>query len=741
MSPGLAMKRLAATALICSSIMTASSYAQEETRALWLTRWSVTNDADVQAAVNYSVDNNYNTLLVQVYGDSMALYNSTVAPRSYLVSGSFDALESTITYGHAAGLEVHAYCNVFNAYSGGLGTPSDPDHIINAHPEWAMVDDQGNSMINNVGSSGTFVFYNPEHPGYLQYLNSIADEISQNYSIDGFHMDYIRFPGSEYDYGPVPSQNFFNAFGKQPSAGDPDWDQWRRDTVTNTVSTIYATVHGNKPAAKVSAAVWNTAGSFFQDPYHWLETGVLDSAYVMAYTSDDALFESFITPYNLNSGGREIIAGILATGNSVGNQIDIARQVGVEGQAIFDYEDMGRRQNRELSQRYTTSVNPFPMPWLDGSPDTWAPLLSDIAAVGVSDVEAEIRWHSDEKADSLVEYGLTTSYDSSAYISEQAFDHSVMLNALQANSTYHYRVTSTDPTGNSTTSSDQTFNTTNGGLADIIVDDGDPGYAQIGQWTYVSGAGSDAYNGDYYFESDQPVESASATWTPLLPLNGDYEVYIQYRAGSNRVIDAPYTVFYDGGSQTFNVNQQVNGSTFNLLGTFPFTAGENGYVKLGNQSSGGDVVIADAVMFRFAGNGEPTPTPTPSPTVTPSPTPTPTATPTPTPTPSPTPGGTMYVSSIVPGVQVAGGPNRNGQATVMIIDDLGNPVSAATVSGTFSGDFSESVSGTTDVQGEVTLTTSAKQKEPVTFTFCIDNVTAPNLSYEAGSNIETCDSY
>jgi hypothetical protein len=102
--------------------------------------------------------------------------------------------------------------------------------------------------------------------------------------------------------------------------------------------------------------------------------------------------------------------------------------------------------------------------------------------------------------------------------------------------------------------------------------------------------------------------------------------------------------------------------------------------------------------------------------------------------------GTMYVDSITCS-KVRSAKNYKGQAVVIIKDDLGNPVSGATVTGTFSGSFSQTLSATTDSTGKATLTTTSAVSGTVTFSFCVDNVTHSSFTYDSNSNTETCGSY
>ncbi|HNT35529.1 MAG TPA: N-acetylmuramoyl-L-alanine amidase, partial [bacterium] len=102
----------------------------------------------------------------------------------------------------------------------------------------------------------------------------------------------------------------------------------------------------------------------------------------------------------------------------------------------------------------------------------------------------------------------------------------------------------------------------------IIIDDGDATYSKSGSWSYSTCSTTYAYNGDYdWIGSTSGASTAWAKWTPSIGTAGDYRVYVMYRNGTNRAIDAPYTVVYNGGSQTVDVNQQQNGGVWVLLGT------------------------------------------------------------------------------------------------------------------------------------------------------------------------------
>lgn len=120
--------------------------------------------------------------------------------------------------------------------------------------------------------------------------------------------------------------------------------------------------------------------------------------------------------------------------------------------------------------------------------------------------------------------------------------------------------------------------------------------------------------------------------------------------------------------------------------------------------------------------------PTPTPTATPTPTPTPTATPT------PSPGGTVHVGDL-DGVKDLKGKSGRWEAfvTVTIHDENHNSVANATVYGTWSGDATGNVSGTTGSDGTITFSTG-NMSGGTSVTFTVDNVTHDTLAYDATAN-------
>jgi len=93
-----------------------------------------------------------------------------------------------------------------------------------------------------------------------------------------------------------------------------------------------------------------------------------------------------------------------------------------------------------------------------------------------------------------------------------------------------------------------------------------------------------------------------ARWTPNIPEDGRYQVYVTYKTWSDRAPQAVYTVNHAGGSTEVTVDQRYHGSTWVDIGNFYFRKGtsvENGSVVLNKNDDAqvGKVIIADAVRF------------------------------------------------------------------------------------------------------------------------------------------------
>lgn len=149
------------------------------------------------------------------------------------------------------------------------------------------------------------------------------------------------------------------------------------------------------------------------------------------------------------------------------------------------------------------------------------------------------------------------------------------------------------PTPTATPTATPTPTPTPTSLPEVIVDNSDPEYSETGTWTT---SGSGGWNGtSYRYDSTTDGYGGTATWDATL--YGNLEVFVMYRAGSNRPDSAVYRVNHSGGSSTVTIDQTQNSMTWVSLGVFNFNGASSVVLDADASAPNGRAAIADAVRF------------------------------------------------------------------------------------------------------------------------------------------------
>jgi len=327
----------------------------------------------------------FNTLIVQVRGRGDAYYASSLEPRAESLQGppDFDPLALTIAEAHRRGMAVHAWINTHLVW-GPVAPPQSPLHLVNAHPEWLAVPRPlARELFAADPASPSFyealrryaadrpqtvegIYTSPSHPDVRARVLAVWMDLLARYDLDGLHFDYIRYPSGDFDYSRGALERFRSwvayrigtarlAELDRAAAADPlafttalpaEWDDFRREQITSLVAEIYGAVKARRPELVVSAAVVaepETAhGVRFQEWERWLEAGILDIAVPMAYTPDDARFQTLVRSARRAAGQRDRVwAGIgayLDTATGTLSKIDLARAEDAGGVVLFSYD-------------------------------------------------------------------------------------------------------------------------------------------------------------------------------------------------------------------------------------------------------------------------------------------------------------------------------------------------------------------------------------------------------------------
>ena len=275
---------------------------------------------------------------------------------------TYDPLRYLVDRAHERNIEVHAYVIIGTIYNGHptiTGTPRDPKHAFNTHfwnkaagalyPQSDPRQWSTRALLHNIDSTTTFDGhrFNGEwyidlgHPDAAAYTVDVLAHLVRQYDVDGIHLDRIRYPeapidrvsgrplginigynetnvnrfkarvtdaASYYqtsDIGTVinttPQLRVIASDVGYPKTNDAQWNNWRREQVTNFVRRLYLTTTAIKPRIKVSAALicfftgptgsngWNNTEAYyrvFQDWKAWTEEGILDLVAPMDYKAE-----------------------------------------------------------------------------------------------------------------------------------------------------------------------------------------------------------------------------------------------------------------------------------------------------------------------------------------------------------------------------------------------------------------------------------------------------------------------
>ena len=97
------------------------------------------------------------------------------------------------------------------------------------------------------------------------------------------------------------------------------------------------------------------------------------------------------------------------------------------------------------------------------TPDAIAPIISSLSHTNIGSTTATIAWTTNESANGKIYYGTTTPIHllTASVLSDSALalSHSFNLVGLASSTAYYYLAVSSDATGNTATSSEQSFTT------------------------------------------------------------------------------------------------------------------------------------------------------------------------------------------------------------------------------------------------------------------------------------------
>jgi uncharacterized lipoprotein YddW (UPF0748 family) len=244
-----------------------------------------------QAELTTILDNlktkGYNTVFLQVRPECDALYNSSLEPWSYRLTGTqglapnplWDPLDFAIIEAHNRGLDLHAWLNPYRVRAKTTEYVAAPTSILNTQPSWIL------TASNNVDLK----ILNPGLPEVRDYIKTIVEDISNRYDIDGIHFDDYFYPNS----GMTTNQDNPTYINNNPT-NIPTIEDWRRNNVNLMIAKVYDAIqvintnqNKNIVFGVSPSGIWKSGtptgivgnpsfSALYCDPIAWLDSGKVD---------------------------------------------------------------------------------------------------------------------------------------------------------------------------------------------------------------------------------------------------------------------------------------------------------------------------------------------------------------------------------------------------------------------------------------------------------------------------------
>jgi len=317
-------------------------------RATWYR--PAAEEEQLRADVKRLADANFNIIFVDSFYDGYTVYPSSVGMQNPAFA-DFDPLAIAMDEGQRQGIQIHAWLETLCAGMASEG--GSPPQIILNNPDWAAVGLDGH--IPSAAESNRY-FLSPAHPDVQEFMLSLTLELVDRYSVDGIHLDYLRYPYGRiipYDYAPTITKLAVADLGFEPRDVRLNitkwnaWFDWRHCNLTDFVVRLSGAIRSAAPGTLISAAVYpypEAVLTRMQDWKKWSEEECLDFVVVFTYTLSHDLLDTLTrAALDFAANNSRVIAAIDASSIPVAKAheaipalAEVVRATGASGVAIFN---------------------------------------------------------------------------------------------------------------------------------------------------------------------------------------------------------------------------------------------------------------------------------------------------------------------------------------------------------------------------------------------------------------------
>ncbi len=342
------------------AVNSVTEYPAVEERAVWLRPSNSQTREKVNAVVKSIYDAGFNAVCIELLFNSATIF--PVGTEKYLFEQDpslkgFDVLDAYIDECHKYGIEVYGWMVCYRV-SYGSSTYIEKS-VTHKRPEWMNIAKSGTVDVGDTAGH----FLNPALPEVTELLLGFYEYILTTYDIDGFQLDYIRYPlaeGEDFGYDEYTRNLFKEKYGKDPmnmSKNDAlwlDWCRFRASFVTDFVGKINELVNRVRPDIFLAADVQPNFNAVYEKYYQeskiWLDSGIIDTVFPMAYGTNVVPQDS---AYAVEAAGDDAYAyiGITDYGTDVfKREVIETREASSDGFAFFDF-------SRYINGDYVNQLN------------------------------------------------------------------------------------------------------------------------------------------------------------------------------------------------------------------------------------------------------------------------------------------------------------------------------------------------------------------------------------------------
>ena len=257
------MKIVKTTLLLLLLALTMQAQQKRAFRGAWIQcvngQFKGMSTANMQRTLTYQLNelqkDGCNAIIFQVRPECDALYESSIEPWSYYLTGEqgdrpypyWDPLAWMIRECHKRGMELHAWINPYRAKTK-VAHLNARNHVVVRHPEWCFEYD-GLTLLN------------PALKQCRDYICDVVRDIVTRYDVDGLHIDDYFYPYPVAGVQIPDAANF-----RSNNYGISNREDWRRQNVNMFIEQLYHTVHDAKPWVKVGISPFGIYRNQRNDP-------------------------------------------------------------------------------------------------------------------------------------------------------------------------------------------------------------------------------------------------------------------------------------------------------------------------------------------------------------------------------------------------------------------------------------------------------------------------------------------